>query len=85
MGALGIRLNAVAPGPVDTPLHQASLDDEQLGPATRAFLPPLKPIFAPIEIAQTIAFLLSPQASAIHGAVLFADGGMNAKLRPDMF
>jgi NAD(P)-dependent dehydrogenase (short-subunit alcohol dehydrogenase family) len=84
-GRLGVRLNAVAPGPVDTPLHQAALDDAQLGPATRAFVPPLKPIAAPAEIAQTIAFLLSPHASAIHGAVLFADGGLDATLRPDMF
>lgn len=83
-GTSGVRVNAIAPGPTDTPLHQAALADPKLGPATRAFVPPLGYTAAPHEIARSIAFLLSPQASFIHGSVLFADGGCDAAMRPDM-
>lgn len=84
-GAAGVRLNAIAPGPVDTPLHQAARDDPVLGPATRAFVPPLGRIATPDEIAGAIAFLLSPAAAFIHGSVLFADGGCDAAARPALF
>ena len=84
-GAVGVRLNAIAPGPVDTALHQAALDDPLLGKPTREFVPLLGRIARPEEIAAAIDFLLSPAASFIHGAVLFADGGCDAKLRADQF
>lgn len=84
-GAAGVRLNAVAPGPVDTALHQAALDDPLLGKPTREFVPLLGRIARPEEIAAAIDFLLSPAASFVHGAVLFADGGCDAKLRADEF
>ncbi len=84
-GQAGVRLNAIAPGPVDTPLHQAALDDPQLGPRARAFLPPMGRIARPGEIADVVAFLLSPAAGFVHGAVLFADGGVDAALRPEEF
>ena len=84
-GAARVRLNAIAPGPVDTPLHQAARDDPLLGKATREFVPPLGHTAKPEEIAAVINFLLSPAASFIHGAVLFADGGCDAKLRADEF
>ncbi len=82
--AAGVRLNAVAPGPIDTPLHHAALADPLLGPLARDFLPPLGRIARAEEIAAMIAFLLSPQAAYLHGAVLFADGGCDALLRPEV-
>jgi NAD(P)-dependent dehydrogenase (short-subunit alcohol dehydrogenase family) len=84
-GAAGVRLNAVAPGPVDTALHRAALDDPVLGPRTRAFVPPLGATAEPVEIASVIRFLLSPAASFVHGSVLFADGGCDAAMRSDLF
>jgi 3alpha-hydroxysteroid 3-dehydrogenase len=84
-GAAGVRLNAIAPGPVDTPMHQAALDDPLLGQPTREFVPLLGRIATPDEIAAAIVFLLSPAASFVHGTVLFADGGCDAKLRSDDF
>jgi len=81
----GVRLNALAPGAVDTPLHQAALDHPRYGEATRNFIAPLGRDSRPDEQAAVIAFLLSEHASFIHGSVIFADGGMDAMVRPGRF
>lgn len=81
----GVRLNVVAPGVVETPLYQASTEDPRYGKATRNFIAPLGRGSQPAELAEVICFLLSPRASFIHGSVLFADGGMDAMVRPDRF
>ena len=81
----GIRLNVVAPGAVETPLHQASLDDPRFARAVREFVAPLGRPGHPEEIAQVVAFLQSAQASFIHGSVMFVDGGMDAMVRPAHF
>lgn len=83
-GAAGVRLNAIAPGPVETPLLQGSLDDPVLGQLVDALPVPLERRARPEEIAGTIAFLLGPDASYVHGALLFADGGTDAMVRPDL-
>jgi NAD(P)-dependent dehydrogenase (short-subunit alcohol dehydrogenase family) len=82
-GGQRVRLNAVAPGPVETPLLQASLDDPVLGPLTEALPVPLGRRAAPGEIAGLVTFLLGPASGYIHGSVVFADGGTDALLRPD--
>jgi NAD(P)-dependent dehydrogenase (short-subunit alcohol dehydrogenase family) len=84
-GAAGVRLNAVAPGPVDTALHRAALEDPVLGPRVRAFVPPIGGTAQPREIARVIRFLLSADASFVHGSVLFADGGCDALMRSELF
>lgn len=84
-GRAHIRLNAIAPGPVLTPLLQGSLDDPVLGPLVDALPIPLERRSDPDEIAATAAFLLSPDASYIHGSVIFADGGTDAMVRPDAY
>lgn len=81
----GVRLNVVAPGVVETPLYQASTEDPRYGKATRNFVAPLGRGSQPAELAEVIRFLLSPQAGFIHGTVLFADGGMDAMVRPGRF
>jgi NAD(P)-dependent dehydrogenase (short-subunit alcohol dehydrogenase family) len=65
------RVNAVSPGPTRTPGVQplAALIDATLGSI------PLRGSANQGEIAQTVAFLASPEASYITGAVLPADGG----------
>lgn len=83
--AQGIRLNVVAPGAVQTPLHQASLDDARFGQAVREFVAPLGRSGLPEEIAALVGFLQSPQAAFIHGSVVFIDGGMDAMVRPQRF
>ncbi|MBA1277518.1 MULTISPECIES: SDR family oxidoreductase [Pseudomonadaceae] len=84
-GKLGVRLNVVAPGAVETPLLQASKADPRYGESTRRFVAPLGRGSEPTEVASVIAFLLSEQASFVHGSVLFADGGMDAMVRPNTF
>ena len=79
----GVRLNAVAPGPVDTPLLQASLADKTLGPLVEALPVPVGRRANANEIAGAVGFLLDPVNSFIHGSLLFVDGGSDALLRPD--
>ena len=71
---LGVRINAVAPGPVRTPMTA-----ERLGnPEQAAWLDarvPMGRVAEPAEIAEVISFLLSDKASYVTGEVLFTDGG----------
>jgi len=81
----GIRLNAVAPGAVQTPLLQEGLDHPQWGPAIRGFPIPLGGFGTAQQIAAAVAFLLGPDASFCCGTVLYADGGSDALLRGDRY
>jgi NAD(P)-dependent dehydrogenase (short-subunit alcohol dehydrogenase family) len=79
----GVRLNLVAPGPVTTPLLQGTRDDPTIGPFVDLVPIPLGRVAEPVEIAGPIAFLLGPEASNVHGSILFVDGGSDALFRPD--
>lgn len=81
----GVRLNAVAPGITLTPLSEQVMADDELGPAIKQFgeLVPWGGAAQPGQIASVMRFLLGPDASCVCGAVLFADGGSDAMLRPD--
>lgn len=80
-----LRLNAIAPGAVATPLLQAGLDHPVFGPAIRGFPIPAGDFGSPDQIAAAIQFLLGPDAAFCCGSVLFVDGGTDAMLRPDQF
>ena len=81
----GIRLNAVAPGAVQTPLLQQGLDHPVFGPAIRGFPIPTGGFGRPEQVAAAIAFLLGADASFCCGSVLFVDGGTDALLRADRY
>jgi NAD(P)-dependent dehydrogenase (short-subunit alcohol dehydrogenase family) len=73
LAADGIRVNAVAPGIVDTDLHRDNGVPDR--PACLRATIPLGRAGTPMEIAAAVCFLLSPAASYITGAVLEAGGG----------
>ena len=81
----GIRLNAVAAGPVQTPLLEGGLAHPVYGPAIRDFPVPTGGPGAPEDIAAAVAFLLGAEARYICGSVLFVDGGTDALLRGEQY
>ena len=77
-----VRVNAVAPGAIDTPFTDeamADVPDREARFAAMAADHPLGRIATAHEIAEVIAFLASPRSSVITGAILAADGGFTAK------
>jgi NAD(P)-dependent dehydrogenase (short-subunit alcohol dehydrogenase family) len=74
---LGVRANAIAPGPIRTPMTAERLQDpDQVRWLTGRV--PLARVGEPSEIAELAAFLLSEKASFISGEVIYADGGWAA-------
>ena len=77
----GIRLNAVAPGLIETPLVDEGRRHPEVGPLLAQFPIPVGRPGGPEEMAALIAFLLGPDARFFCGSVVFADGGTDALLR----
>jgi NAD(P)-dependent dehydrogenase (short-subunit alcohol dehydrogenase family) len=71
--ASGVRVNAIAPGPVYTPTPSGPEFIRALGETT-----PMDRASQPEEIAEVVAFLASPRASYMTGATVAADGGRTA-------
>ena len=78
LGPSGIRVNSVAPGVVSTPLMRPMLDRNEI---RDDFLQhtPLGRLGAPNDIAEAVAFLLSPASSFVTGQTLVVDGGMSLR------
>jgi meso-butanediol dehydrogenase/(S,S)-butanediol dehydrogenase/diacetyl reductase len=71
----GIRVNCIAPGPIDTPIHATWAEDLDETYRWLKSQVPLGRIGDPDEVAQWIALLLSPVSSFMTGAVIPLDGG----------
>lgn len=77
LGPLGIRVNSIAPGLIDTPIQSNNRDKfNALGESV-----PLKRIGVPDDIAKAALFLLSDFADYITGATIVVDGGITARYR----
>jgi len=71
----GIRVNAIAPGPVDTPIHATYSDDLASTYADLARRIPLNRMGQPEDVAGWVAFLAGPQSRWTTGTVIHVDGG----------
>ncbi len=74
-GEHGIRVNAIGPGFIETPMTQRMNDDPE-GNAMMKAMTPLGRLGEPLEIANTALFLASDQASYITGQIIYPAGGM---------
>ncbi len=84
-GKAGVRLNGIAPGPTETPMIEETRKHPIYGKGFERLEIPVGRLASPDEMAGIIAFLLSPAAAFIHGSILWADGGIDALIRPDHF
>jgi 3-oxoacyl-[acyl-carrier protein] reductase len=73
LGARGVRVNAIAPGYIDTPMTQALGDDVRKAIVDAT---PMRRIGAPADVANAVVFLASERAGFLTGVVLPVDGGL---------
>jgi NAD(P)-dependent dehydrogenase (short-subunit alcohol dehydrogenase family) len=78
--ALGLRVVAVCPGFIYTPMIvQAGMEENTSAYEAIRQLHPMKRLGSPQEIAETVVFLCSPGASFITGTAIYVDGGYTAQ------
>lgn len=79
----GVRLNAIAPGAIDTPLLQKQLQTPAERKQIESFPIPIGHFGDASQLGDWVVFMLSPAADFLVGSVVFVDGGTDAYFRPD--
>ncbi|OBG85710.1 NAD-dependent epimerase [Mycobacterium sp. E802] len=79
----GIRLNAIAPGAIMTPLLEKQLASPREAKAVQSFPVPIGGFGNPEHLAEWMVFMLSDAADFLCGSVVFVDGGSDAYFRSD--
>jgi len=79
----GIRLNALAPGAIMTPMLEEQLASPSEERAVREFPVPIGGFGDAGQLADWVVFMLSESADFLCGSVVFVDGGSDAYFRPD--
>jgi NAD(P)-dependent dehydrogenase (short-subunit alcohol dehydrogenase family) len=74
----GIRINAVAPGSIHTPMLAAFVDGDEKALAGMGRMSPIGRLGTPDEVAEAIVWLCSDEARFVTGSVLSVDGGVSA-------
>lgn len=73
LGPLGIAVNAVAPGVIDSPMARANLTPDQIGAFFEAT--PAKRLCSPSDVARVARWLTSPDSDGVNAATIPVDGG----------
>jgi NAD(P)-dependent dehydrogenase (short-subunit alcohol dehydrogenase family) len=79
----GVRLNAIAPGAIMTPLLQEQLSNPRQAKAVRSFPIPVGGFGDVRHMADWMCFMLSDSADFLCGSIVFVDGGTDAYFRAD--
>ena len=82
-GRFNVRINGVAPGYVMTDMIQKGINEGIIDIDNIMLVIPMKRLLQPEEIASSVCFLASDEASGITGQVLFTDGGWNRAGLPE--
>lgn len=74
----GIRVNAICPGPTDTPMLRDAMSAGELQAFAKTY--PMERLGRPEEIAAAALFLASDEASFVTGLIMYVDGGQTAQV-----
>ena len=75
LAPLGITINSIAPGAIETPINKDLLNDPSRVNALLQNIP-LRRLGTPADVASVAAFLASDESSYITGTTVFTDGGL---------